>query len=99
MSVNVCLPLFGEPGRELEEQPRGRHLRELGEQLKERLAKAADTLDRLHAAGWSSQLAMFDLLLAHPTARTREDAERLLRDAGLDPEALMIVEEIEDEEE
>jgi hypothetical protein len=99
VSVNVCLPLFGEPGRELEEQPRGRHLRELGEQLKERLARAADLLDRLHAVGWSSQLAMFDILLTHPSAQTREDAERLLRDAGLDPEAFMLVEEIEDEEE
>jgi hypothetical protein len=75
----------------------GRHLRELGEQLRERLAKAADTLDRLHAAGWSSHLAMFDILLTRIDVQTREDAERLLRDAGVDPDAFMIVEEIEEE--
>src|SRR5262245_27330878 len=97
MGVNVCLPLFGEPVHELDEDPRGRHLRELGEQLKERLARAADALDRLHAAGWASQLAAFDILLSRADARTREDAERLLREAGLDPEAFMIVEEIEEE--
>jgi hypothetical protein len=56
MSVNVCLPLFGDPGRELEAEGavQGRHLRKLGDDLRERLQKAADTLEKLEAAGCSS---------------------------------------------
>jgi hypothetical protein len=98
MTVNVCLPLFGDPGRELEEGARGRDLRQLGEQLRERLAKAADILDKLHVAGWSSQVAAFDVILTPVRADTREEAERQLREAGVDPEELMIVEEPEQDE-
>jgi hypothetical protein len=98
MPVNVCLPLFADPGRELEEGATGRHLRELGEQLRDRLARAADVLDALHAAGWSSQVAAYDVLLTHPDALTRTDAERLLAAAGVDPNEFMIVEDVEDDE-
>lgn len=97
MPVNVCLPLFGDPAHELEPGPTGRQLRELGEQLHERLAKAADTLDKLHAAGWSSQVATFDILLTRSDVRTREDAERLLRELGIDPAEFMILEEVEED--
>jgi hypothetical protein len=48
MSVVICLPLFGPPGRELEEGAviHGPELRELGVRLGERVNEAADTLDR-----------------------------------------------------
>jgi hypothetical protein len=101
MTVTVCLPLFGEPGRELEQGSplSGRGLRELASGLGERLEKAATTLDVLATFGWTAHVALFDAVLYHPEIATREDAERRLRDAGVDPEALIIVEDVEEEEE
>ena len=100
MGVIVCLPLFGNPGQELEEGSpvKARQLRELGTELTERLQQAADTLDRLEVAGWTAQMAMYDLMLAHDQAGTRAEAEARLRAAGVDPETLMIVEDVEEEE-
>jgi hypothetical protein len=101
MGVTVCLPLFGEPGRELEQGSpvTGRRLRELAMSLSERLEKAAATLDVLAAAGWTAQVALFDAVLHHAQIESREDAERRLREAGVDPEALIIVEDVDEDEE
>src|SRR5215813_1011114 len=53
MGVTVCLPLFGNPGHELEEgtSVKGQHLRNLAAELQDRLQKAGDTLDKLASAG------------------------------------------------
>jgi hypothetical protein len=101
MGVTVCLPLFGEPGRELEEGSdlKGRRLRELATNLHERLDKAAADLDTLAAAGWTAQVALFDAILYHPQIATRADAEERLRALGVDPELLIIIEDVEDDEE
>jgi hypothetical protein len=98
--VVICLPLFGPPGRELEEGSplKGKPLRDLAVALHERLHRAADTLDRLTAAGWHTQLAMYDVLLSQPGVETKEEAVRRLAALGLDPEEMMIVEEVEDED-
>jgi hypothetical protein len=100
MAVNVCLPLFGNPGQELEEGAavRGQQLRELADSLHERLRQAADTLDKLLGAGWTTRLAMYEVILLHGGVQTREQAEQRLRELGIDPESLMIVEEIDEEE-
>ncbi len=97
MGVTVCLPLFGNPGQELEEGEavRGPQLRELAVQLQERLAKAADILDKMTAIGWSSQLAMYDVILSHPHAKNRAEVVTL----GIEPETMMIVEDVEQEDE
>jgi hypothetical protein len=99
MSVNVCMPLFGNPGQELEEgiPLKGQHLRTLAEDLHARLYQAADMLDRVAAAGWTTQLAMHDVLLLHEDVQTTEEAVRRLRELGIDPEGLMILEEVEEE--
>jgi hypothetical protein len=99
VSVNVCLPLFGNPGHELEEGGRvqGQHLRTLGDELRERLQKAADVLDRLEAAGWAAHVAMYEVILTRAGVETRADAERELRALEIDPADLMIVEEVEEE--
>jgi hypothetical protein len=101
MGVTVSLPLFGEPGRELEPGSAlsGRHLRDLATALHERLDKAAASLETLAAAGWTAHVATFDAVLHHPQIATREDAERRLRAAGIDPEGLIIIEDVEDDEE
>jgi hypothetical protein len=97
----VCLPLFGNPGRELEEGAavRGKDLRTLAADLNERLLKAADDLDKLLADGWSAEVAMYEALLTHSAVATREDAERRVRALGIDPNGLMIVEEIDEDDE
>jgi putative hemolysin len=100
MAVYVCLPLFGSPAHELEEGTavKGRQLRTLAGELTERLQRAADLLDQLEAAGWSTQLAAFDVILTRPGVETREDALRQLRAAGLDSDQFMIVEEVEEDD-
>jgi len=100
MPVNVCLPLFGNPARELGEGAalRGRDLRELGQNLHQRLEKAADMLEKLQAAGWTARVAEFDVMLTRADVQTRESAERLLREADVELEQLIILEEVEEEE-
>jgi hypothetical protein len=100
MGVTICMPLFGNPGHELEEGAaiKGSQLRELAAALSERLSQAADGLDRLSAAGWKTEVAMFDLLLSHPLVASREQAEDRLRAAGVDPAQMMIVEDVDEEE-
>ncbi|SRR5579885_809203 len=99
MAVTICLPLFGNPGHELEEGAvvKGTQLRELASQLQERLGKAADILDKLASAGWSTQLAMYDVILLPPQAMTRAEVVSQLQTLGIDPEILMIVEDVEEE--
>jgi len=99
MGVTVCLPLFGEPGRELGEGTplRAKNLRDLADGLQERLKKAADVLETLLADGWSARAALFDAVLAHPAVRTREEAEARLRERGADPEEFMIVEDVDED--
>src|SRR5262249_53950009 len=100
VGVNVCLPLFGNAGHELEEGAAlgGEQLRTLGGELRERLRQAAEALDKLQAAGWSATVAMYDALLAHAAVQTRAEAERRLRELDIDPAGLMIVEEVQEDE-
>jgi hypothetical protein len=101
MGVTVSLPLFGEPGRELDEGSvlTGKQLRELATGLHERLDKAAAALDALAAAGWKANVALFDAILYHPQILTRDDVERRVRELGIDPENLIIVEDFEEDDE
>jgi hypothetical protein len=100
MGVVVSLPLFGNPGRELEEGAplRGQQLRELATSLTERLARAADVVDRLVDSGWSARTALFDVLLYHPRVGTAEEAVRGMRDLGIDPEAFIIMEDVDEDD-
>jgi len=100
MAVVICLPLFGPPGRELEDGGtiNGPRLRELAAELNERLGRAADTLDRLTANGWTARVAMYDAIIAHSGVETPDEAARQLQALGIAPEDLLIFEEPEDEE-
>jgi hypothetical protein len=101
MGVTVCLPLFGPPGRELEEGSdiKGVQLRQLAAQLQERLNKAAESLEKLHTAGWSARVAMYDVILSRLGVQTKEEAERRLVELGLAVEDFIIIEDVEEEEE
>jgi hypothetical protein len=100
MAVVVSLPLFASPDRELEDKTKvaGTDLRKLATEVHERLQKAAEILDQLRAAGWSAQVASYDLMLSHPAVRTREDATGRLQQIGIDSEKFLIFEEPDDEE-
>jgi hypothetical protein len=100
MAVVISLPLFGPLGHELEEGSavRGRQLRDLGADLQTRLQRAADTLDRLAADGWDARVALYDVLFSRAGVETQEEAVRKLTALGVNPEELMIVEEIEEED-
>jgi hypothetical protein len=74
-------------------------LRDLATDLTERLNSAADTLDRLAAAGWSARVAMYDALLSRAGVETRDEAERRLRELGVTVDDLIIVDEPDDEDE
>jgi hypothetical protein len=101
MGVTVCLPLFGNPGRELEEGAvaTGGDIRTLADGLRDRLQNAADVVDRLSAAGWSAKVAMFDLIFLHPQVACKEKAEEYLRAAGVDTAPFVIIEDLEEEPE
>ena len=100
MGVTICLPLFANAGQELEEGTRldGTRLRQWAIELQQRLSAAADLLDRLTAGGWSCQVAMYDVLLSCKGIQTQADAEGRLRELGVDPGQLMIVEDVAEEE-
>lgn len=101
MGVTVCLPLFGPPGRELEEgcDVKGVQLRKLAADLHDRLHKAAEILEKLHAAGWSARVAMYDVILTRLGVETKADAERWLGELGLGVEDFILIEDVEEEEE
>lgn len=101
MAVTVCLPLFGPPGRELEEgtDVKGVQLRRLAEDLQQRLGRAADFVEKLHAAGWSTRVAMFDVILTRAGVQTKDEAVHRLSELGLAVEEFIIIEDIEEEEE
>jgi hypothetical protein len=100
MGVTVCLPLFGSAGQELDEGAplRGQQVRELAASLGERLLAAADLLDKLTAAGWSARVGLYDVLLTWEQVQTRAEAERRLREVGVDPEQVVIFEDVEEED-
>jgi len=99
MGVTVCLPLFGNPGHELEEgaPAKGKDLRNLADGLRDRLMQTADTLDKLTADGWNTQVAMFDLIVSHPHMSTKDGIEQRLRSLEINPEPFLIIEDVEDE--
>ena len=99
MSVNVCLPLFGTPAHEHEAEQAisGKQLGTLGEELRERLQRAADLLERMQSEGWSSQVAMYEIVLTRSGVESGAQAEQQIRAIGIDPCELMIIEEVEDE--
>jgi hypothetical protein len=100
MSVVIGLPLFGPPGRELEEGAalHGKQLRYLATELQERLQKTAETLDRLEAAGWTARVALYDALLSQPGVETREEAIRRLQALGIAVDELLIFEEVDEDD-
>jgi len=100
MGVVIGLPLFGPPGREMEEGTTldGKQLRKLATELQERLQKTAAILDRLAAAGWTARVAMYDAILSQKGVETKEEAVRRLHVLGIAVDDLLIFEEPDEDE-
>jgi hypothetical protein len=99
MSVFITLPLFFKPAYELGEgsEVTGDQIRQLGQELSERLHGIADLVDKLTAAGWQSEVTLYDVMLGHPFLHTADEVRAQLDGLGIDPDRLNI-DEFEDEE-
>jgi hypothetical protein len=100
MAVTLSIFLFGKPGQELNEggEVTPQEVRALARELADRLEHTATTLEKLTGAGWEAEMALYDILLAHPYVRTESEARMRLDDLGIDPEEVAIL-EFEDEDE
>jgi hypothetical protein len=100
MTVTITLHLFTKPGHLLNEggPVTGEEVRQLGQNLASHLDGVAGILDRLTAAGWETEMALYDVMLSHPFLRTEAEVRSQLDGLGIDPEQVYI-DEYEDEEE
>jgi Domain of unknown function (DUF6891) len=92
--VELLVHLFRKPGEELDEgeEVTAAQLRALGQDLQERLQEAADVVEKLTGAGWETQMALYDVVLSHPSVHTAAQAEAQLRGLGIDPECVAVEE-------
>jgi len=100
--IEVVLFLFGKPEWEIENlgEVSASEIREKAEELKERLHRIAEIVEKLENAGWKRGGAtLYDIIFYKDI--TAEEAERELRQLGIDPEELSLteIEEVEGEEE
>ena len=100
--VIADLFLFGKPAWEIEnmEEVSASEIREKGEELRERLHRIAEIMVKLQNAGWERAGASLYSISFYKDI-TVEDAKEELRQLGIKPEevGLIEVEEAEDEEE
>jgi hypothetical protein len=101
MAVTLIVPLFGKPGQELNEggEVTAPQLRDLADDLQARLREAADIVEKLTAAGWETEMTLYDIMLSHPYVTTEVQAQAKLDDLGIDPERVHIEEWPDEEDE
>jgi hypothetical protein len=87
MCASIQLHLFGKPAVYLDEggPVTAQQLRELGQDLKAHLDKAADALQKLQADGWQVTMCLYDVELVNPSVKTAKEAEERLKALGIDP--------------
>ena len=100
MGVEVDLFLFGKPEWEMNmEEVSASEIREKGEELRERLNRIAEIMEKLENAGWERAGASLYSISFYKDIAI-EDAKEELRQLGIDPEEVGLMEiEEEDEEE
>jgi len=97
--MEVVLFLFGKPEWEIENMERvsASEIRKKAEELRERLQRIAEIVEKLENAGWKRGGAtLYDIIFYKDI--TAEEAEKELRQLGIDPEEVGLT-EIEEEEE
>ena len=98
MGVEVDLFLFGKPEWEMNmEEVSASEIREKGEELRERLNRIAEIMEKLENAGWERAGASLYSISFYKDIAV-EDAKEELRQLGIDPEEVGLM-EIEEEDE
>ncbi len=98
MGVEVDLFLFGKPEWEMNiEEVSASEIREKGEELRERLNRIAEIMEKLENAGWERAGASLYSISFYKDIAI-EDAKEELRQLGIDPEEVGLM-EIEEEDE
>ena len=98
MGVEVDLFLFGKPEWEMNmEEVSASEIREKGEELRERLSRIAEIMEKLEGAGWERAGASLYSISFYKDIAI-EDAKEELRQLGIDPEEVGLI-EIEEEDE
>jgi len=98
MGVEVDLFLFGKPEWEMNmEEVSASEIREKGEELKERLSRIAEIMEKLENAGWERAGASLYSISFYKDIAI-EDAKEELRQLGIDLEEVGLM-EIEEEDE
>ena len=98
MGVEVDLFLFGKPEWEMNmEEVSASEIREKGEELRERLHRIAEIMEKLEGAGWERAGASLYSISFYKDIAI-EDAKEELRQLGIDPEEVGLMEIEEDEE-
>ena len=100
MGVVIGLPLFGPPGRELEdgETIDGPRLRQAGRGASPTAGAGSRHPGSACGRRLDARLGQYDAILDHPEVETPDEAARRLQTLGIAPEDLLIFEEAEDEE-
>ena len=98
MGVEADLFLFGKPAWELDmEEASAEEIRKKGDEIKERLYRIAEIMEKLERAGWERYSASLYSISFYKEIN-EEEAKEELRRLGIDPEEVSLM-EIEEEEE
>ena len=98
MGVEADLFLFGKPAWELDmEEASAEEIRKKGDEIKERLYRIAEIMEKLEQAGWERYSASLYSISFYKEIN-EEEAKEELRRLGIDPEEVSLM-EIEEEEE
>ena len=98
MGVEADLFLFGKPAWELDmEEASAEEIRKKGDEIKERLYRIAEIMEKLEQAGWERYSASLYSISFYKEIN-EEEAREELRRLGIDPEEVSLM-EIEEEEE
>ena len=98
MGVEADLFLFGKPAWELDmEEASAEEIRKKGDEIKERLYRIAEIMEKLEHAGWERYSASLYSISFYKEIN-EEEAKEELRRLGIDPEEVSLM-EIEEEEE
>lgn len=96
--VSISLYLFGKPEWEIDtEKAKPAEFKKLGEELKARLERAAEIIEKLEKAGWKRSGGLYDISF-YKKAKI-EDVKKELKELGINEKEISIEEDWEEEEE
>mgnify|MGYP001562640349 CR=1 FL=1 len=94
--ANISIHFFGKPEWEFEEKVNAADVKAKGDELKERLYKIANAMDKLETRGWESNMALYDIYFSKDISR--KEAEKELKQLDID-KGLYHLDEFDEEDE